>query len=46
MRVIICGLQSVMRVIKWRSMRGMWNVWEMSENVKGKDHLGDLVDES
>jgi hypothetical protein len=33
-----------MKVIKWRNMRGMWNVWEMSENKRGKDYLGVIVD--
>jgi hypothetical protein len=26
------------------SMRGKWNMWDMSENIKGRDHFGDLVD--
>jgi hypothetical protein len=33
-----------MKVIKWRNMRGMWSVWEMSENIRGKDCLGVVVD--
>jgi hypothetical protein len=33
-----------MKVIKWRNMRGMWSVWQISENIRGKDYFGVVVD--